>query len=117
MISYNSIRTEDDLDLRTEDDLLNFFKFSEVGAGICFFTTPTILIETNIFKLDLAFLNRLHNSVSFGVHLLFKQHKGYDKIYRKYKTHSTYPAEYGLKTFDEVVQLLRTQSICFIMDD
>jgi len=106
-----------EIHLRTEDDLVNFFKLNEIGAGICFFSTPVVLIETDLWNLSVSFLNRLSSSVTLGVQFLFKPHKGYVKIYRKYNSHSTYPAEYGLKTLDQVVQLIRTQSIHFIMDD
>jgi len=87
------------------------------GGNFTYYTTGVVLVETNIWKLPIEFLESLERSSPMNLNILFWNTDNYKGTWAKANNFGTYPALGGLKSLYEVVKLRRTQSIHFIMDD
>jgi len=103
--------------LITEADIISYFKKNGIGAHFEFYTTGAVLIVCDIWQMTPDFLKNLNDCQSIAIQLLFKQSKDYKNMWQNNSNYGTYPAEGGLKTLDEVVKLIETKSIHFIMED
>ena len=101
----------------TENGIISFFKDQEIGACFEFYTIGTVLIETDIWKLSPDFLNILEKNKCISLMILFKHSKDYKNTWQKYNNSGTFPTVGGLKSIEEVLKLINSQSIQFIMDD
>lgn len=101
----------------TEDGFISFFKDREIGACFEFYTTGTVLIETDIWKLTEDFLKTLEDNKFIALMIFFKHSKDYKNTWQKYNSLGTFPAVGGLKSISQVLELINTKSLHFIMED
>jgi len=101
----------------TEDDFIRQFRDNNIGACFEYYTTGAVVIETNFWDLSPEFLDHLNKIKHMSLILLFKHSKLYKNTWTKHNNSGTYPAISGLKTSEQVVKLINTQSIRFIMED
>jgi len=106
--------------LTTEETFISFFKEKGLGANFTYYTkgmSESLLIDTDIWKMDTEFLDTLKQQTPLGVNILFKHSTKYSNTWQKNSNTDTFPVEDGLKNIPQVLKLINTKSIHFIMED